>query len=292
MPQGPLDAGPTVGGRTGCPCSPPEAAGRASRVGRWALRPTRPFPQPVSRYRDPDTPQKSRVPSLPPRRPGCFSHRGSNHIFRGMPPASGEVRNSVLRLVSVFQSGGLAAIASRQHSVRPSDWMRRIDGSVTRLSDERLRPFAAALAGTHRHHGADGLPPWSKEQGQVLLVEHLLEDQGTGRVSDRRADHEPWPLHLRQCASPRRCGAASRLLVLGKASYADGRSLSRQPRTLLGRMSVDQEARCAGVINVGRLVQGQLTGAPNDVLHSSTGRPILPHTSTNASFSACVGGTQ
>ena len=44
-----------------------------------------------------------------------------------------------------------------------------------------MRPFAATYAGTHRHHGPDGLPPWSERRRLGP----------SGRASPRGPGHRP-----------------------------------------------------------------------------------------------------
>ena len=135
MPQGPLDAGPTVGGRTGCPCSPqrPPAALVGSAVGH--------FGRPDHSRQSAEEPG----PLITPRRPGCFSHRGCNDIYRGMPPASGEVRNSVLRRVSVHGGDTTLAGAVRSARLAPAADRTRVTLPQVRLLND------LQIAHRHRH---------------------------------------------------------------------------------------------------------------------------------------------
>ena len=134
------------------------------------------------------------------------------------------------------------------------------------------------LPRTNRHQGPDRLPPGSREGCEVGPIDLVRNDEGSGRVGDCGANNQPGPLHLRQRATPSRCRRMSRLFVFGKPTRSHRRPLGVDPSPLVGSLAVDQNVRGARAVEVGRVVDGELTGTPNEVLDCGTQVPrTAPH---------------
>ena len=180
------------------------------------------------------------------------------------------------------QVDGFAASASRPPRGYPfATITHMVAGRGRRLPDARTRELAAGQARTNRHH-PDCLAPRANEGYEVPWLEHILEDEGTGRIGDCRTNNEPRPLPLRQRLSPGRCRRVARRLVLGQPSRCHGHPLGAPQAGSVRGIAVEEEATGAGAIDVGRLVNGELTGPPNHGLDWAAECSVLPHTRTNA----------
>ena len=74
----------------------------------------------------------------------------------------------------------------------------------------------------------------------------------------------------------------SRLLVFDHPTRSHRRPLGVDPGAVVGGLAVDEDLRGARAVEVGRLVDGELTGMPNEVLDRGLKCPVLPHTILNA----------
>jgi hypothetical protein len=177
-------------------------------------------------------------------------------------------------------TGGLAPIGGRAIG-SPAAWSVHI--WKPRLLDENLRyDLTRGLPGTNWNQGSNRLPPGSREGGEVGPIELVRKDEGSCRVGDGGANNQPRPLHFRQCATPSRCRRMSRLFVLDQPTSEHGRPPGVDPSPLVGSPAVDENVRGARAVEVGRVVNGELTGAPNEVLECRTKCSVVPHTSSNA----------